>query len=59
MFTDRVVRLNPETSDFTEYPLPEQATNIRRVFIDNSGARPVFWAGSNHDSGILKVEPLD
>jgi streptogramin lyase len=59
MFTDRVVRLTPETGDFVEYPLPEQATNIRRVFIDNSGPRPVFWAGSNHDAGILKVEPLD
>ena len=36
MFTDRVVRLTPETGDFIEYPLPEQATNIRRVFIDDS-----------------------
>jgi streptogramin lyase len=59
MFTDRVVRLNPETGEFLEYPLPEQATNIRRVFVDNSGPRPVFWAGSNHNAGILKVEPLD
>lgn len=59
MFTDRVVRLTPETGEFIEYPLPEQATNIRRVFIDESGPRPVFWAGSNHNAGILKVEPLD
>jgi virginiamycin B lyase len=59
MFTDRVVRLTPETGDVVEYPLPEQATNIRRVFIDNSGPRTVFWAGSNHNAGILKVEPLD
>ncbi|HEY1504198.1 MAG TPA: carboxypeptidase regulatory-like domain-containing protein [Stellaceae bacterium] len=59
MFTDRVVRLTPETGDLVEYPLPEQATNIRRVFVDDSGPRPVFWAGSNHDAGILKVEPLD
>ena len=36
MFTYRVVRLTPETGDFVQYPLPEQATNIRRVFIDNS-----------------------
>lgn len=59
MFTDRVVRLTPETGEFVQYPLPEQATNIRRVFIDDHGPRPVFWAGSNHDAGILKVEPLD
>ncbi|HEY3917693.1 MAG TPA: carboxypeptidase regulatory-like domain-containing protein [Stellaceae bacterium] len=59
MFTDRAVRLTPETGDFVEYPLPDHATNIRRVFIDDHGPRPVFWAGSNHDAGILKVEPLD
>ena len=52
-------RVTSAADEFIEYPLPEQATNIRRVFIDNSDPRPVFWAGSNHDAGILKVEPLD
>jgi len=59
MFADRVVRLTPETGEFVEYPLPEQATNIRRVFVDNSGPRVVFWAGSNHNAGILKIETID
>jgi streptogramin lyase len=59
MFTDRVVELDPKTSDFIEYPLPEQATNIRRVFLDNSKPHVTFWAGSNHNAGILKVEPQD
>jgi streptogramin lyase len=59
MFTDRVVRLDPKTGSTTEYPLPEPVTNIRRVFVDNSTSPVTFWAGSNHNAGILKVEPLD
>jgi len=59
MFTDRVVRLDPRTGNTTEYALPEHVTNIRRVFVDNSTSPVTFWAGSNHDAGILKVEPLD
>lgn len=59
MFTDRVVRLDPKTGGTTEYPLPEEVTNIRRVFVDNSTSPVTFWAGSNHNAGILKVEPLD
>src|SRR5207237_6590757 len=35
MNTDRVLRMDLETGDFTEYPLPSQ-TNIRRVFVDNA-----------------------
>jgi hypothetical protein len=34
-------------------------TNIRRVFVDNSGPKPVLWIGNNHGASILKVEPLD
>ena len=34
-------------------------TNIRRVFVDETGARPVLWVGSNHGASIVKVEPLD
>jgi len=59
MFTDRVVRLDPKTGRTVEYPLPEPVTNIRRVFVDNSTSPVTFWAGSNHNAGILKVEPLD
>jgi hypothetical protein len=34
-------------------------TNIRRVFVDECGPRPVFWVGSNHGASIIKLEPLD
>ena len=58
MLTDRVARLDPATDSITEYQLP-RTTNIRRVFVDDRGARPVLWVGSNHGASIVKVEPLD
>ena len=58
MSTDRVVRLNPDSGQAIEYPLP-RPTNVRRVFIDNTTERPTFWIGSNHGASIIKLEPLD
>jgi hypothetical protein len=36
-----------------------RTTNIRRIFVDETGLRPVVWVGSNHGASIVKVEPLD
>ena len=58
MTTDRVTRLNPKTGEMVEYLLPRN-TNIRRVEVDNSANPDVFWAGDNHGSSILKLEPLE
>jgi virginiamycin B lyase len=58
MSSDRVLRLDPKSGQFTEYLMP-RFTNIRRVFVDNSGPKPVLWIGNNHGASILKVEPLD
>ena len=58
MLNDQVARLNTKTGEFVEYLLP-RTTNIRRVFVVDSGSRPVFWAGSNHGASIVKLEPLD
>jgi streptogramin lyase len=58
MLDDRVARLDPKTDNITEYQLP-RTTNIRRVFVDDRGERPVLWVGSNHGASIIKVEPLD
>jgi streptogramin lyase len=57
MCNDHVVRLNTKTEELTEYLLP-RTTNIRRVNIDNSAGRPVFWIGNNHGASIIKIEPL-
>jgi streptogramin lyase len=58
MLNDQVARLDPKTDQIVEYLLP-RPTNIRRVFVDDTGARPVLWVGSNHGASIIKVEPLD
>jgi len=58
MFTDRIIRLNPNNGEVTEYLLPQQ-TNIRRVFVDNSTTPVTFWVGNNHGASIMKLEPMD
>ncbi len=58
MTTDRVLRLDPKTGKMDEYLLP-RSTNIRRVFVDDRGARPVLWIGNNHGASIVKVETLN
>jgi virginiamycin B lyase len=58
MHTDLVTRLDPKTNAMTQYLLP-RTTNIRRVFVEETGARPVLWVGSNHAASIVRVEPLD
>ncbi len=58
MITDLVTRLNTKTGEMVDYLLP-RATNIRRVFVDNSTNPVTFWVGSNHGASIIKLEPLD
>ena len=58
MYSDRVVRLNPQTGEFTEYLLP-RSTNIRRVDVDSSTNPATFWVGNNHGSSLIKLEPLE
>jgi streptogramin lyase len=58
MFTDRIIRLDPKNGQVTEYLLP-RATNIRRVFVDNSTTPVTFWVGNTHGASIVKLEPLD
>ncbi len=59
MTSEIILRLNPKTGEFRQYLLPRLGVNVRRVEVDNSGGRSVFWAGENHQAKIAKVEPLD
>jgi streptogramin lyase len=59
MSSEIILRLNPKTGEFRKYQMPRLGVNVRRVEVDNSGARSVFWVGENHQAKIAKVEPLD
>jgi streptogramin lyase len=59
MLNDRVSRLNPKDGIFVDYLMPNQFTNIRRVFVDNKTDRPTLWVGDNHNASIIHLEPLD
>jgi len=58
MHNDYVTRLDTKSEELTDYLLPNR-TNIRRVFVDESGPRPVLWVGNNHGAAIVRVEPLE
>jgi virginiamycin B lyase len=57
--TGLVSRLNPKTGEIIQYLLPAFNAEIRRVSVDNSGDRPIFWAGENAEPKVVKVEILD
>lgn len=59
MTSEVILRLNPKTGEFRQYLLPRLGVNVRRVEVDDSGPRPVFWVGENHQAKIAKVEPLE
>ena len=57
--TGLVSRLNPTTGMIVQYLLPGFDAEIRRVSVDNSVDRPIFWAGENAEPRVVKVEVLD
>jgi virginiamycin B lyase len=59
MASDLITRFNPQSGEFRNYLLPRVGSNVRRVDVDNSGARPIFWVAECHQAKIAKVEPLD
>ena len=59
MTSEVILRLNPKSAQFNQYLLPRLGVNVRRVEVDDSGPRPVFWVGENHQAKIAKVEPLN
>lgn len=58
MNADRVVRIDTKSGKTTEYQLPRY-TNVRRIYVDDSQAKPSLWIGNNHGASIIKIEPQD
>ncbi|HEV7966131.1 MAG TPA: carboxypeptidase regulatory-like domain-containing protein [Candidatus Acidoferrales bacterium] len=57
MTSEVILRLDPKSGEFRQYLLPRVGVNVRRVEVDDSGARPTFWVGENHQAKIAMVEP--
>lgn len=58
MSSKRIVELNLKTGRFTVYLTPF-SVNIRHMFVDDSGPKPVLWIGNNHGGSITRMEPLN
>jgi streptogramin lyase len=53
---DVFFKFNPETEQFTRYPLPSRGSNSRHMIVDHSGERPVLWIPYTGAQKIAKVE---
>ena len=58
MMDDRITRLNPQNGQFVQYLMPIE-TNLRRIAVDDHGAKPTLWVGAQHQATVMHVEPLE
>ena len=56
--TDRVQRWDTKTGQVIDYLLPRYES-LRRIGLDSSSGRTIFWAPNKNSASIVKVEPLD
>jgi virginiamycin B lyase len=55
-FTDRIVRFDPASKTFLEFPIPSPGSNVQRIEIDRSRPNRVWWAGARTDTiGYVEV----
>ena len=56
--SDRVVRVNPETGEMTEYLMPVYY-DARKVVVDPSTPTPTIWLPNKNLSQLIRIEPQD
>jgi virginiamycin B lyase len=56
---DKVGRYNPAKSEWTEFPLPQAETDVRRVEIDPNNPKLIFWSGVSYHARQGFIELLD
>jgi virginiamycin B lyase len=56
MNSDRVLRFNPFTEQFTEYPFPSLGTDNRFLDVDNSTDPPTLWLPYYRVNKIARME---
>ena len=46
---DKIARYNPETKEWTEFPMPQAETDVRRIQFDANHPNRIWWSGvANH-----------
>jgi len=58
MMDDRITRLNVATGGIVQYLMPIE-TNLRRIAVDDHGAKPTLWVGAQHQATVMHIEPLN
>lgn len=56
MNSDRIVKFNPFTEKFTEYPLPSVGTESRMIRVDDSTTPPTVWVAYWRTNRIARVQ---
>ena len=56
MNSDRILKFNPSTEQFTEYPLPTLGTEIRDIYVDDRTDPPTVWIPYDRTNKIARVQ---
>lgn len=43
---DKIARFDPKTETWTEFPVPNPETDLRRIEVDQAHPNRVFWSGT-------------
>jgi streptogramin lyase len=54
----RMMRFNPKTEQWIQYPMPEPYAHDRRTWIDNSTTPVTVWF-VDHEGFLVRVQPLE
>ena len=56
IFADRIVRFDPRSNTFVEFPHPSADSDVRRIEVDRSYPNRVWWASARGDKfGYIEV----
>jgi len=43
---DKLASFNPKTGEWVEYPLPESESDMRRIEVDKTNPKRIWWTGA-------------
>jgi streptogramin lyase len=55
---DKLARYDPQTKEWTEFPMPQAETDVRRIQFDHNNPNRIWWSGVAHHARIGYIELL-